>query len=916
MIATTQHFYFKHSKFNSVSWSRNIILMWILFQPGIAYCQSNDEIIVSVNVQRIGDVELPAIIHNDTAYLPVNLFFDFIKIKNTLSPDLASDEGFFIDPKATFKIDKKKNRIIYQDKIFDLNPGDLIQTETNLYLKSNYFGEIFGLQCAYSFRDLSISVSTTLELPAMIELRQMQMRKNINRLKGETKADTIIKRVFPMFHLGSADWMVNTMQETNAKNSTSLNLDIGAIIAGGETDLYLKYNSNIPLNLKDQDYHWRYVNNDNAVLRQVTFGKIFTQSTASLNAPVTGVQFTNTPTTYRKSYGTYRLSDKTEPGNIVELYINNVLIDYTRSDASGFYTFEIPLAYGNSSIQLRFYGISGEDHSREQYISIPFNFIPLHQLEYSFTSGIVDDDKKNRFVRGIINYGFTRQITLGTGVEYLSSVVRSKAMPFLSASMQATSNLLVSGEINYGVRSKGIISYRIPSKLQLDITYIKYDKGQTAIKNDYLEEKKAVLSMPLCGKFFKGMSRITVDQFVLPNYKNTNAEFLLSGVIWGVSSNLTTYAQFSKEIKLTIRPEVYSNLSFAFRLPKSLRITPQIKYQYDEQKLSMARCEVEKKIFSHGYMNFSYEKNITDRNQYISMALRYDFSFAKTSLSARQSNNIRAATLSLRGSFMYDEKTNYLEVSDQTNVGKGGIIILPFLDLNCNGRREPNEPKVAGLKFHINGGHTENNIKDTTFSVSGLEAYNDYFIELDKNSFENITWQIKNPIIKAAIEPNHFKLIEVPVAVVGEVSGAVYLVKKNAEGIGGIIINIYNEHSVLAGRTITEPDGFFSYMGLAPGKYIASIDTAQFQKLKYISSHPLSFKILSNKDGDIAEDLKFFCQDSLSFNCPVDKNGLLKDSDHDGVPDCIDKELITPASCFPVDADGVGKCIFHFKETL
>ena len=42
--------------------------------------------------------------------------------------------------------------------------------------------------------------------------------------------------------------------------------------------------------------------------------------------------------------------------------------------------------------------------------------------------------------------------------------------------------------------------------------------------------------------------------------------------------------------------------------------------------------------------------------------------------------------------------------------------------------------------------------------------------------------------------------------------------------------------------------------------------------------------------------------------CPVDTHGVTKDTDGDGVPDCKDKQLITPTECQPVDGDGVGKC--------
>ena len=69
----------------------------------------------------------------------------------------------------------------------------------------------------------------------------------------------------------------------------------------------------------------------------------------------------------------------------------------------------------------------------------------------------------------------------------------------------------------------------------------------------------------------------------------------------------------------------------------------------------------------------------------------------------------------------------------------------------------------------MSGGRVTKNKKDTTVTISGLEAYNDYFIELDKMSFDHVAWQIKKPVIKVTAEPNFYKEIQVPVAVVGEI---------------------------------------------------------------------------------------------------------------------------------------------------
>ena len=181
------------------------------------------------------------------------------------------------------------------------------------------------------------------------------------------------------------------------------------MIAGGEATASLYYNSTDPFSEKQQYYLWRYVNNDFAPLRQVMAGKIRTNSISSLYNPVIGVQLTNTPTTYRRSFGSYTLSDKTEPGWIVELYVNNVLVDYVKADASGFFTFQIPLVYGNSLVKLKFFGPWGEERIREQNIIIPYNFLPEKTLEYTISAGIVEDTLRSRFSRASVNYGATRK---------------------------------------------------------------------------------------------------------------------------------------------------------------------------------------------------------------------------------------------------------------------------------------------------------------------------------------------------------------------------------------------------------------------------------------------------------------------------------------------------------------------------
>jgi hypothetical protein len=737
----------------------------------------------------------------------------------------------------------------------------MIRTVTNLYLRTDYFEKVFGLKCTFNFRSLSVILTTTVELPVVREKRLETMRNNISRLNGEIKADTSIGRSYPFFSVGMADWSASITQYLPGKNSTQLNLALGSVLAGGEVGLTLNYDNNTPLTLKDQYYQWSAVNNEHSGLRQVVAGKLYTQSVSSLFAPVVGIQMTNTPTTYRRSFGTYRLSNHTDPGWTVELYVNNELINYVKADASGFFTFEVPLVYGNSVVKLRFYGPWGEERTSEQNISIPFNFLPRHQLEYTVSAGIVEDSLNSRFSRIDFHYGLSRRLTLGGGFEYLSSVTSGKNIPFLNASVRLLSDMLITAEYDYGVQSKMLLSYHLPSNLQVDLNYTRYNKGQTAINNTYLEERKAVITLPLHGKNFSAFSRLTLYQVLLPSSRYTTAEGLISGVAFGLNTNLTTYAMFTESAPAY----VYSDLSMVFKLPAKLSLTPDIQYEYSQQKVIGLKGELGKYISPHSFLTLSYEDNFKSRFQSIGLEFHYDFSFAQTGFAARRTNAANTILQSVRGSLLYDPKTRYVGLGNSTSVGKGGVIILPYLDLNNNGKYDKGEPKVPGFKIQINSGHIQYNKTDTIIRISGLEAYTSYTVKL-LPSFNNIALQIKKLTISITIDPNLFKILEVPVTVINEVSGTVYLKRKNEEkGQGRIMVCFYNSDATLAGRILTETDGFFNFSGLTAGSYTARIDSAQLCNLKMtVIPNILHFTIKPNKDGDLIDGLQFILEPLVS----------------------------------------------------
>lgn len=808
------------------------LLFCLCIQGGFAQSQpavSNDEISVDLYIRDIGSISISVIIRNEKAWLSIPEVFDFLKINHINSPGGDTLGGFFISTDNNYFLDAKHNRFQYRENTILIPPLSMIVRNKMLYLRSDLFNTLFKLDCRFDYRSLSVNLFTTLELPVAKEKKQEMMRNNIGKLRNEQKADTIMGPTHVGLRLGMIDWSINTIQDFKNISETQANIAFGGVIAGGETTVALQYNSRNIFSPRQQYYLWRHIDNDNNLLRQISVGKINTNATSSIFAAVIGVQFSNSPTIFRRSFGTYRLNRYTQPGWMAELYVNNVLVDYTKADASGFYGFDVPVVYGNTQIQVKYYGPNGEQRMGEGNIIMPYTFLPVGKLEYNISAGIVEDGLSSKVYRAQFNYGLLNRITIGAGVEYLSSILNPKVMPFIKADFRVSRNMLFTSEYMQGVRSNITGTYRLPSNMLFEVNYIAYTKGQQAIYNTYLEERRAAVSFPLRLKNFNAYTRFSFYQIVLPGSEYTTAEALFSGLLLGVSTNFTTYALFTDNNN----PYLYSNLSLAIRLPGKILIMPQAQYEYNRSRFISVRGELEKRVSSRGYINGYYERNFKSDFRSINIGIRYEFTHTIAGFSVRKSTGNELALISsLSGSTMHDSRTGYTKFTNIPGVGRGGLVISAFVDLNNNGKKDKGEPKVSGLRFAIGGGYREENKKDTSTVVRNLEAYNSFLVTIDKNSFDEIAWKIKLGVVKVEIGPNQFRQLEIPITVLGEVSGTIYIQTVNGKKpLERMLINIYNNNRDLIAQTLSEIDGYYSYLGLPPGSFTIQPDPEQMQKL-------------------------------------------------------------------------------------
>jgi len=830
------------------------LLVCLLFASMLAWGQEVDSedqyesLDMSVIFDRTYRMTIPTLFKvPNVVMLPVSDLFDFLKIPNKVSTDGQVIKGFFENETNSFEINNLKKFVLYKGQTYPYTNEEVATDVGILYLKTTVFKRAFGFDMAFNDRSLSIQFTSPFELPLFKLMKQEKQRENL-RISGSESAvyDTVMNRDYHWFRGQMVDWSIASTQSNDGMSDTRMELGGGAEMLGGETNVWLNYSTQYGIKRNQQQYYWRWADNNAKIIRQFQVGRIATPSIASVLSPVDGFMVTNALTTIRKALGNYTISNYTEPDWVVELYLNNQLISYTRADAAGFYSFKVPIVYGSSNIVLRFYGPNGEIRSEQKTYNMPFNLLPKGEFEYRVSGGSLLDSIGARFAKAEFNYGLSRTLTLGGGVEYLSSIAHRPEVPFLNLTFQPFSQLLVTGEYAHNVRSKVTMNYSFPKNIVFDLTYANYVPGQEAIVYNYLEERSASLSIPMRFRNVTSSIRTSFRQNVYENFTYSSGELMWTNNYKNYSMILTNYANSSAANALNL----YGNLTLATKLRKETSIRATAQYNYIYKQLLSLRLELDRKLFANGHGAIKLENNFLTNSQSVNLTFRYELPYMTTNAAVSASNSRFQLSEGASGSFAFNSGGNYVHTDRRNAVGRSGITINPFIDMNFNGIQDKNEPNSKGLRVRCSGGQIVQRDQDSIIRIVGLEPFVDYTLSLDESGFDNVSLRINDKSMKVTTDPNQFKTIMLPVQPMAEIFGMV--ADETGKGIGRIIVRVTDKDENLLAKVLTESDGYFNYIGFKPGDYKVFVDSLQLDILKFQAT-PVFTTVLENPIGDVVD---------------------------------------------------------------
>lgn len=762
--------------------------------------------------------------------------------------------GFIENEDKKYDINFEKKQITV-GKTVTRSVNGIIKEFGSIYIESTVIADAFGLITIFNYRSLSIKLESNFELPLVKEMRIEKIRQNVLKIQDNPiLADTIVNRNYHLLKEGVIDWSFDSYQAKNERTINRFGIGVGAELLYGQANISMIYDDINKFDSRQLNYNWRWIDNDKTIIKQAQLGKVYGNSISFLNGSVIGGSISNSPNTVRKAKGFHTINEYTDPNWTVELYINDVLIDYTTSDASGFFEFKVPIVYGYTTIKLKYYGPLGEERTEERTMNVPFTFIPAKTLEYNITGGVLENSENSKFGQGVLNYGINNFITIGMGMEYLNTIPDNPYIPFATLAFQPFSKMVINLEYAQNVRMKGLLNYYFGNSAFLEIDYSKYEKEQKATIFNAIEERRIRLSIPFKSKKISGYTKINYNQNVYDGFNFNQFDALFSGYYKNYTANIATLLNWvsDKPTYLT------SILSFSYRMHNGLIIRPLAEVNVSDKKVIRYRAEIEKRVLK---MNFSafFERNIVTKSNNMFLSFRYDLPYARAGISTSYYNDRFNFSENVQGSLAFGADNGVITTKNNSALGKGGILFYPFLDLNQNGKRDKNEKIVLLSNVKVTGGKAVVSKKDSIVRISDLNAYINYNVEFSDNDLDNISYRFKHKTYQLLVDPNQYKKVDVPILVMGEINGMVLINNvESIKGQGRITIQIYNKKGEKVAETLSESDGYYSYLGLKPGEYSIKIDDTQLEKIGYQPT-PLTHKtvIKTLVDGDIVQGLDF-----------------------------------------------------------
>jgi hypothetical protein len=779
-------------------------------------------------------------------------------------------EGYFVDRNNTFKLDLNEGVIISSGNKINIDISDILVDYDKIYLSTDIIEKAMSLEIRLDMSNLVMQIDSKMILPIEVAAAR---EKNKNSIQGHRFKYIDYKVEDSLFSAPTLDFKTYTEKNLGSEkqNASGYTLNFGANVMSMDTDFYFQQSNT----------------NDS---KRLTFSRDFTKDnllgityvsfadTQTFNIPLIksatqgrGLYISSLSDTRYSQQRTIIIEGPLAEGWQVELYYNDVLIDFKDQNIRGQYIFSnVPIITGNNRFKLKFYGPYGE--VREEIKNIVIGANPVEEGEFAFSFSATQDGKSvldsdnsegSKFINTSFdgNYGITDNFSLYTG---FTTQENSESFDNSKISLMAAG-----------------ATYTI---FNLSFQYT----GAFSSDNDNRADKYAFYINNFLGSFYVAHT----------NYNSIHSQASLEGDSYVATANEARYSanisffkvqapifvsyeekilekdkdeKNNKQQKLSLRS--YQNF-FGIPIFIENEYRKNYKSEYDDITIStnkginngLVKLQVKQGILPDNYFK-GYQISVDRR--FPSLKLALSLSYAKTynlnspatdaykagigyitplgrfSISGTtDGNKNNAISLDYFISLGYNKSLKRIYTEEESNLSRqGNLLVNVFVDNNDNGIFDEGDIPIEGAKLkYMQNKSDENGV----IKYVGQQAYKPITIEIDELSVPDITLSTTIKSFDLILRPGITQTVNVPFVRVGDIEGKIST-KINGKTIvlANTPVTIFNYEDKIVYRVITDSEGLFIIERLPYGNYYYIVGDQTLEKPVKLEVFSLKEEIMS-----------------------------------------------------------------------
>ncbi len=779
----------------------------------------------------------------DEVMIPLAAWLDFAEVSYEAAGTHLT--GRLQPTRVTFVVDAGTRAARVGERQLVVGDGDLEMVGGEVYVSLRLLTDLFGVSARIDRESAAVFFHNPEALPIARRLEREAARSIQVGGGGEVAADQI--------HRGAQDGRPGLVAAYEVRTSslrgapTSYDVGVASGLAGGSAVLRTQGSTGGSPRI---DATWSRAWPSRRWLTQLRLG----DGLMSGPRPETsrGFSISNRPINRAILVEDLPFAGVLPPDWSIEAYRAGHLVGFDSVDASGRYSLTLPVQYGENPVDFVAYGPFGEVRSFNRTFRALPSMVPAGIWEYGISAGACRTTRCDAAANLDLRHGLSRRWTVRAGLDQLwggdhgalshpyAGVVGTPTNA-LGVELEGVANLLYRAGLRFepstrlrltadyvsyadssaspflppGTRAQWSLYGRLMPSRRLGAVVLEAQATRTLTTMGARDQARAeaALQLPnmLVRPYVRGERTNSVSGSVARGYLGMDATVLPPRSLGPVLGGFWLQAQAEAQVAHSLSSAavlIARNLGRGFRLEAGTR----------------------------------WERALPGPIYTLALVSQLNVVRSTSLMTAPAGAGEARLDQTVAGSVVWSRGGGAPLFSSEPSLDRGGVGGRVFLDLNGDGRWQPDEPSAPGTRLLV-GNRWVTADADGRYQLWNVPPWEELLISVDTTSLASPWWTPGHGAIAVMPTPNLVRSADVPLVIGGIVEGSLLLE-------GSVSRSVTRPLSILlvelgsGTRTVIESfsDGSFYRMGLPPGRYEARVDETMLRALG-LTGEPVRFEL-------------------------------------------------------------------------